>query len=221
MTGVKARRARRPDLRPTMCLTTFPSATRVSAERPAAFPQTQDALLRELADATERVTRFGESLRELADVELNARPGEGRWSAAECLEHLNRYAAHYLPQLEHRARQAAPRRHATYRPGLLGKPFALAMHPARRARTMRSPAAMNPLGSALDAGLVVADFLGYQARYAALVDALRGRELRGSRIPLSLSRLIRFHLGDLLACLVWHHERHGDQAAEALAQTAA
>ena len=189
----------------------------MSTKKPYAFAKTQPALLTELAERTGRVIGFGESLRYLPEERLNARPGPKRWSALECLEHLNRYAEHYLPQLEAKAVTASQRKKDAYRPGLLGKPFALALHPDNR-KTLRSPAAMNALGSSLDAKEVLTNHLEYQHRYAAVIDALEGKSLRGSRIPLSLSRLLRFHLGDVLTTLVWHNERHTNQAREAVGE---
>ena len=159
--------------------------------------------------------RFGEGLAKRSDDALARRPAPQRWSALECLEHLNRYAAHYLPLLEDRAARAPERGDATFRAGLLGKPFARAMHVSGRAKPMRSPGKMNPLGEVLDRAVAEA-FVAYQRRYAAVVAELEGRELRGSRIGVSAFPIARLHLGDMLYTLVWHNERHVAQAREAL-----
>ena len=184
--------------------------------REAAFAKTQDAALAELIGIQEATSRFGESLTQSPSGRLNARPGEGRWSALECLEHLNRYADHYLPLLRDRVPRAPAREGDAYRPGLLGRPFALAMHPARRAKKLRSPGRMNPLGSTLDAEVVVGAFRQNQAAYLEVLRALRGKELRGSRIPISAFPIVKLHLGDMLHTLVWHHARHVLQAGEAV-----
>jgi len=181
----------------------------------AAFAKTQSEALNELLDVQMQTVGFGESLKMRSLDELNARPEEKRWSTLECLEHLNRYAKHYLPLLEDRSSKAAVRKKETYRAGLLGKPFAVAMHPANRAKTVGSPRNMNPLGSELTPR-VVEDFIDYQKRFRLVLQSLEGRSLRGSRIPVSVVPIVRLHLGDMLHTLVWHNARHCLQAEEAL-----
>lgn len=181
----------------------------------AAFAKTQTEALGELLDVQSQSISFSESLKELSTTQLNARPGEKRWSTLECLEHLNRYAEHYLPLLEQRSASATPRKKEVYKTGLLGKPFALSMHPARRAKTMSSPGSMNPLGSQLTAS-VVDGFIDYQKRYQEVIKSLKSKSLRGSRIPVSIVPIVKLHLGDMLHTLVWHNARHCLQAEEAL-----
>ena len=190
--------------------------TAAPAASAKAFAATQSAALQHLAAVQRATVRFGERLRKRSDDALARRPGPARWSALECLEHLNRYGAHYLPLLEARAATAPPRGEPGYRPGLLGKPFARAMHVSGRGKPMSSPAKMNPLGAVLDRGVVDA-FVAYQRRYAEVIAALEGRELRGSRIGVSAFPVVRLHLGDMLYALVWHNERHVAQAREAVA----
>lgn len=186
------------------------------AASPKAFAKTQAAALQQMVAIQRAVIRFGESLAKKSDDALARRPGPQRWSALECLGHLNRYAAHYLPRLEEKAGRAPERDRQEFKPGLLGKPFARAMHVSGRSKPMRSPGKMNPLGAVLDRA-VVDEFVAYQRRYAGVVESLEGRELRGSRIPVSAFPIVRLHLGDMLYTLVWHNERHVAQAREALA----
>ncbi len=182
----------------------------------AAFAKTQTGALAELIAISKETIRFGDSLRSVNATRLNARPGPKRWSALECLDHLNRYADHYLPLLQARQVLAKAEKSEAYRSGLLGKPFALAMHPARRHKRLNSPAKMNPLGSALDAGTVVEAFRQNQLRYLQVLEQLRSRELSGNRIAISAFPIVKLSLGDMLHTLVWHNMRHALQAAEAL-----
>lgn len=182
---------------------------------PTAFAKTQTALLAELGVRTTDAIRFGESLLDLPAGALNHRPAEGAWSALECLAHLNDYADMYLGQLEARVPHTAPRTHEAYRPGLIGRRLALAMHPANRSKKMRSPTKTNHLHATLTLS-VRETFLTNLRRYQSVISQLEGRELRGSRVPFSLTPLVRFHLGDILTCLVWHNARHLLQAGEAM-----
>lgn len=181
----------------------------------AAFAKTQTEALNELLDIQQQAIGFGESLKTLRAAELNARPSEKRWSSLECLEHLNRYADHYLPLLEKKSASSSVRKQEKYKAGLLGKPFALAMHPARRAKTISSPSNMNPLGSELSLS-VVDDFIHSQERYKNVLLALGDKSLRGSRVPVSIVPIVKLHLGDMLHTLVWHNARHCMQAEEVL-----
>ena len=189
--------------------------TSLSFSNTAAFAKTQPAALAEMRDIQKQTIGFGVSLKHLDEQALNARATEGKWSVLECLEHLNRYAAHYLPLLTERANNAPARKKETYKPGLLGKPFAIAMHPAKRAKTMNSPKNMNPMGSALNVS-VVDQFILDQTTFEKVLASLEGRSLRGSRIPISIVPIVKLHLGDMLHTLVWHNARHCLQAEEAL-----
>jgi len=181
----------------------------------AAFAKTQTEALAELLDVQNQTIGFGASLKDQTTEALNARPSEKKWSCLECLEHLNRYAKHYLPKLEEASRRAPTRRKEQYKPGLLGKPFAIAMHPAKRSTTMSSPSNMNPFGSEINPS-IIEDFISYQTRFQRVLNKLEGLSLRGSRIPISIVPFVRLHLGDMLHTLVWHHARHTLQAQEAL-----
>ena len=191
------------------------NTTATTASFPPAFAKTQHALLTELATRTDDAIRFGESLQQLPADQLNHRPAADAWSALECLAHLNDYADMYLTTIEARVQQAPPRKRDTYHPGMLGKRLALAMHPANRTKKMRSPAKTNHLHA--DLALDVRDtFVDCLHRYQTSITQLADKELRGSRVPFSLTPLVQFHLGDILACLVWHNARHIAQADEAL-----
>lgn len=193
----------------------FYNMTSLSFSSHAAFAKTQNDALGELLDIQTQTVGFGESLKTLSPDKLNFRPEAKRWSTLECLEHLNRYARHYLPLLEERSSKAASRKKEAYKVGLLGKPFALAMHPSRRSKAVSSPKNMNPFGSKL-APSVVDEFIAYQERYHDVLQSLAGHSLRGSRIPISVVPIVRLHLGDMLHTLVWHNARHCLQAEEAL-----
>lgn len=194
---------------PSIPVPTFPTQ--------AAFAKTEAAALAQLLTVQRDVCRFAERLPKLSAAELNARPGPKRWSALECLEHLSRYANHYLPRLRAKVVLAqAAAGEPPYKPGLLGKPFALALHPARRAKKLSSPGKMNPLGSKLDAEAVVGAFRQNMEGYLEVLRGLEGKGLRGNRVPVSAFPVVRLHLGDMLHTLVWHNARHVAQAGEAV-----
>lgn len=183
-----------------LCL--MPSIPIPQFPKEAAFAKTEHAALAGLLAVQRDVVRFADRLPKTSAAKLNARPGPKRWSALECLEHLNRYAEHYLPRLSARvvSTEIAPKR--AYKPGLLGKPFALSMHPARRNRRLSSPGNMNPLGSRLDPEAVAGAFRQNMNVYLEVLRRLEGKGLRGNRVPVSAFPIVRLHLGDMLHTLV-------------------
>ncbi|MBP6828383.1 MAG: DinB family protein, partial [Saprospiraceae bacterium] len=81
-------------------------------------------LLEHLTGQTEEFLRKAVSEWQMLPPEvLSAKPSPEKWSAAQCLEHLNIYGRHYLPEIEKaigRAKQRSSRPSATFYPGWLG-----------------------------------------------------------------------------------------------------
>lgn len=157
----------------------------------------------------------------LPPEKLAQSPAPGRWSAAQCLEHLNIYGHHYLPAIE-KAIQAAKQRGSrpapVFRPGWLGAYFTQMMQPQKDGSLkskMQSPrnavpsAAPNPVA-------VLAEFIEQQERMLQLLESARGVNLNTIRIPISLATWIRLKLGDTFGFVVAHNERHVLQAETAL-----
>lgn len=147
------------------------------------------------------------------------RPTDGGWSAAECLDHLNFYLNSYLPLIETALQQASPQGiRADYKQGWLGGWFTQLMQPdektGRPKKKMNSPATARPAGI-LKAHRVINDFIQNLERMLQAIEKARTVAL-SQRIPTTLHRLIRLKLGDTIAFLVAHNERHVQQAMRAL-----
>lgn len=135
----------------------------------------------------------------------------GKWSVAECLDHLATANRVYLAAMQPRAQAALDKgraRRRPIRPGLLGGWFVRSLEPpvSRRFR-MRAPRKIRPresppLGQAADGffashGEVVAFLL----RYSAI-------DLAGVTFPHPFIRGLRFSLATALHVLAAHERRH-------------
>ena len=174
--------------------------------------------LEEKVDAHLR-TAIGQ-LQNLPPAILLRPAGDGGWSIAQCLEHLNTYGRFYLPQIERKLASASPPRSAvSFRSSWLGSYFTRSMDPATSSRKMKAFKGHIPERD-LDAPAVIAEFIQQQETLLKLIRKARQVDLRAIRIPISLTSLIRLKLGDVFQFLVAHDERHLQQAKRNLPQEA-
>lgn len=177
-----------------------------------------------LADLTQRTRKLllvvERDLVPLSEGELNHKPGPGRWSALECIAHLNRYGEFYLPELE-RALQAGrgKRVDKSFRSGWLGNYFAESMLPKNgKIKKMKTPAGMNPEGSQLSTNELQL-FIKQLNKILEYLNSADEVDLTRTKTGISLSKFIKLRLGDTLRFVVYHNERHVGQAGRAV-QTA-
>lgn len=143
--------------------------------------------------------------------DLLHRPGNGGWSAAECLWHLNSYGWHYLPHIE-KGLVEAPASATYFRSTWLGAWFTNLMKPGPNMTKMR--AFKNHLPPpALDAPAVVAEFIHQQEVLLGLLRRAHGVDLNKVNVAVSISPWFRMRLGDVFQFLVAHQDRHLVQAA--------
>lgn len=163
--------------------------------------------------------RFGES----TDGMLQHFPAQGKWSAVQCLEHLNTYGRYYLPQLENAitsAEKKNSRSETSFKSSWLGSYFTRLMQPKEdgqlRSR-MKSPKghipALNP-----DVATVLQEFIEQQQQLEALLVRAEKINIRQYKVPTSLSRFIKLSVGDTFGFLTAHINRHILQAERAMAE---
>lgn len=172
-------------------------------------------LLNELTMMSTRHLAEARRWQKLSLEQLNQQPHSGAWSALECLEHLNLYGDYYLPAMLQRieGQQFPPRR--SFHSGLLGNYFANSMLPQDKLNKMKTFHNMNPAGSQLDAG-ALERFIEQQELLLQILEQARNTDLGRIRIPITISRWIRLKLGDTLRFVIYHNERHIQQALRAL-----
>ncbi len=170
------------------------------------------ALIDDLVQRTKDVINDTTALQQLTFYELNWKADANQWSILECIEHLNRYGRFYLPEVRQRLENA--RSVAADHPfasGWLGDYFAKLMLPREQLNKMKTLPSMNPLGSNLDQS-VLTIFQRQQKEWLDLLLEARTADLTRTKTAISISRFIKLRLGDTLRVVIYHNQRHLQQA---------
>lgn len=153
---------------------------------------------------------------------LQASPAYGKWSVAQCLEHLNSYGRYYIPVLE-KALQKAEQLHSSpakdFKGSWIGNYFTNLMQPRENGQLrsrMKSPKDHQPPAK-LDSDLVIRTFLQQQQAIEALLQRAKKVNIQTVKVPISISRWIKLSAGDTFRFLIAHEQRHLLQASQALA----
>lgn len=187
-------------------------------DRPVHELRSQQALLDDLQRrAADGETRLRALVEPLSTAQLRWNPAPGAWSVGQVLEHLTVSADGYLPRLRALLERAPARRgpDAAWKPTFVGGLLLRSLAPSS---TRRVPAPR--------AWRVVAEPpVDAPARYLAAHGELRGllrqagdsgADVARLRIASPVSRLLRLNVGDALATLVVHAERHLGQIERAV-----
>lgn len=174
-----------------------------------------------LDSAQSRLRRLSDKL---SDADWSRRPAPGRWSASECVEHLNLTSKAYVPLLREALARAkkiggAPRKH--YRRDPLGWFLSTMIGPRRRFgkfRMMRmptTPAFVPKPGRSRSE--ILSDFVRLQGELAALIQS-------GDQLPLDKVKIVspfggrmKYSAYSALVIVARHQHRHLQQAEEAAA----
>jgi len=175
-------------------------------------PQLQ-AITDEHRGASERLRRLVSTVPE---PRWTRRPDPARWSAAECVAHLNLTSAAYLPLLDRALaeartlREPAPRR---YRRDPLGWMLWRVMAPPARMR-VKTTAPFIPTGTASVEELVQ-EFERLQQEQLRRVEEADGLPLHRVRVPSPFDPRVKYNLFACLSILPRHQHRHLWQAEQA------
>lgn len=148
-----------------------------------------------------------------------SKPAPDKWSANECLQHLNNYGRYYLPAID-KAMKASPSAPAEqFHSGWLGNYFTRIMQPGSDGQLpmrMKSPQDYAPK-TIVESHLVIAEFIEQQERLLKLLDAASRVDLNKVKVGISIAPIIKLKLGDVFMFLIAHEVRHVQQAGRALA----
>ncbi len=172
-----------------------------------------DELLVIIEDTNSAVKKF----KELSLTQLNYKKSPESWSILECIEHLNLYGDFYLPEIQKQILKAEKVSIAsTVKSGLLGNYFANLMKVKNgEVKKMQSPKDKNPLNSQLSF-TTIDRFLKQQQLLASLLTQSKTINLTKTKSAISLSNLVKLRLGDTFRFLVYHIDRHIQQAERVL-----
>ena len=175
-------------------------------------------LINQLQEDVKHIIAAAEHLQTADPVKLNYCPAEGSWSVAQVLEHLNAYNRYYLPAIEKSMIHISKDTSAWFVPGFWGNYFTKMMMPKNVYEIKNRMKAMKSYTPAkgLNVDSVFKEFFQHQNKLLQLLDVAKRRNLDTIRIPISISKLIRFKLGDTFRFLVAHEQRHMIQARNAV-----
>ena len=169
-----------------------------------------------LNSCTRRTEEFAGGL---SEAQLNWRPGEGRWSVAECLDHLLVTNALYLGCMEraiHRAHaKGKSAEESTHSRNTIFGGFIIRTLKGGRAKAVPAPRMFSP-ASDITPG-IVDRFVKSQVRLTEAMHDAEGLHLDRVKFGTPVSALLRANLGEAFELLVLHEARHLDQAEEVIA----
>jgi len=158
-----------------------------------------------------------EQIAVLTENQKSWKSSESSWSINEVFAHLNEYAKYYHSSFITRidkTRFRTPR--INFIPSPLGKSawqsmkLGNAKNVKRKFKTLK---AYNPVYDVtLLTGSEIAEFEKGQLELLDIIEKSKEVSLRKVKVPISISALIRFRLGDALLFVVYHNERHVQQA---------
>jgi len=187
---------------------------------PAIFNSTE--LLDQLQYKVSRLlTQVAEELAHLPGPVLQLPPDQHKWSAIQCLEHLNIYSRYYLPQLAKAIQTAQLHQQAAtpqFKSGWLGNWFTGIMQPKSDGSLpmrMQSPKSARPTATP-DVTSVMNEFISGQQQLLLLLQQAHAVNLAQPRIPTTLSKFVKLSLGDTFRFFIAHEERHVLQALRAV-----
>ena len=155
-------------------------------------------------------------LEPLSDAQFGWRPGEGRWSVGECLEHLAITTGLMLskarPALE-RARAEGVKGAPPFKYGWLGGWFVRAMEPGKRG--MSAPKNFAP-PSGTPKSAVLGQFMAVQREFGETLESTRGVALERVKVASSATGAgwLRLNLAAWCAATLAHQRRHVAQAIQ-------
>jgi hypothetical protein len=184
----------------------------------AFFIMTTKEILFELRSITERNIEFvRERFSTLSDQQKRWKKDANSWSVLEVFAHLNAYAAYYHPVFTKRIETT---RHREPKDNFMSSPLGKSAWKSMKLgnannvkRKMKSPKNFNP---SFDINLMNGqDIAGFEKDQMELLNILTHAEevnLRKVKVPISISKIIRLRLGDALMFVIYHNERHMQQA---------
>jgi uncharacterized damage-inducible protein DinB len=174
-------------------------------------------LLAALSEITSEISRKLQTFSGLTAEQRSWQPSNEVWSINHIFAHLNQYAEYYHETIE---KKLAKTRFRDPKPIFISSPLGRASWRSMKLgnaynvkRKMKSPRDYNPLLN----GKSIRDneielFLAQQERMMQILELASGVNLRKVKIPLSISKIIKFRLGDCLQFVIYHNERHLQQA---------
>jgi hypothetical protein len=170
----------------------------------------QTKLISELRDFTQEAKAQVLEFKTYPLAQLNYKSSDVDWSILECIEHLCLYGKFYLPEIENRIKNLQPTVKPHFKSGILGNYF-VNMIKASNPKKIKATKQMDSTGSELSVS-TIDQFLKQLEWLDSLLIKSETTDLTKVKTSISLTNFIRLRLGDTLRFVVYHNERHIEQA---------
>jgi len=181
-----------------------------------------DELLLNLRNITESNISFvTKKCTYLGENQITWKPSNDSWNIQEVLSHLNSYSAYYhqifVEKIQHTKFVNVKE---NFVPSPLGRSAWKSMKLGRLNNVKRKFGAPKNLNPSLTTEILDIDssnnFLKSQNQLLTILVEAEKVNLRKVKIPISISKIVRFRLGDALMFVVYHNERHIQQVKNIL-----
>lgn len=183
---------------------------------------TGEELINELKNITnENLALFEKKFKHLSTEQLNWKPTPESWSLNEIFAHLNEYARFYHATFQ---LKIATTKFRTPTPNFISSPLGRAawksMKLGNAKNVKRKFRALGSYNPSSNLSLVKGDdwkvFGHKQHELLEILESAKTINIRKVKAPISLSKIIKFRLGDAFYFVVYHTERHLQQALNVL-----
>ncbi len=179
---------------------------------------TTNELIKEIKSITEaNLVLINNQLINLSETQKNWKLNESTWSIIEIMAHLNKFANYYhhtFINYIHKTKFNSPSENFISSP--LGRSAWKSMKLGNAnnvKRKFKSLRIFNPVyEKQLIKGNDIELFRDNLKELFSIIESSKNVNIRKVKIPISISKLIRFRLGDAFLWVVYHNERHLQQA---------
>jgi len=168
-------------------------------------------LIDDLVKRTEANIHTVEKFKNLSTADLKRKAKQNSWNILECIEHLNLYGDFYIPEIRSNIEKSKNSASPFFKSGFLGNYFAKSLEPKAERNKMKTFKDKNPAGLPLDSS-VLERFIAQQNQILILLLQSRHVDLNQTKTAISLTKWFKIKLGDSFRVLIYHNERHLQQA---------
>ncbi|MDN5204425.1 DinB family protein [Fulvivirgaceae bacterium BMA10] len=174
-------------------------------------------LAQQKQDTMEIIGFVKSELQQMDETLLLKKPSPGKWSIIECLEHLNITGRLYIPQMEERmisGEKLNSNGSSFYSSGFMGSWSIKSMKPLENGKiksSMKTFKSFEPKlkdESGQEVRRIIDEFQEQQNRLLEVIRKSREMNLNKNKITSALGKILRFRLGDAIAFLIAHNQRH-------------
>lgn len=157
----------------------------------------------------------------LSEDQKKWKPTPESWNLLEIFAHLNEYARFYHEVFKNKISKT---KFKDPKPTFVSSPLGRSAWKSMRLgrannirRKFKAPKNYNPsINPELVLGNDVKEFVNYQEHLLGILDDAKQVNLKKVKVPISISRIVRLRLGDALMFVVYHNQRHMQQALNTL-----